>query len=70
MPPPMPNMMSMEFNNHGHSGFNNMNMMMNKPNKYWGNGQHINDALIGDSNGFLTVLKPKFVKSTQQGNIR
>lgn len=70
MPPPMPNNMpmGMEYNNHGHSGFGNMNMMMNKPNPYWGNGQHINDALAGDSNGFLTVLKPKFVKTNHPGN--
>lgn len=63
MPPPMPNSMPMEYNNHG--GFGNMNAH----NPYWASSQHINDALGGESNnGFLTVIKPKFVKNNYQGN--
>lgn len=63
MPPPMSNAMPMEYSSHG--GFGSMNAA----NSYWESSQHINDALGGETtNGFLTVIKPKFVKNSYQGN--
>lgn len=60
MPPPMHS--SMDYNNHNLGSFGNPNTMMPQ-NSYWTNNQHINDALTGESGGFLTVIKPKFVKN-------
>lgn len=60
---------NMDYNNHNHGSFGNPNAMMS-PNSYWTN-QHGNDALTGESGGFLTVIKPKFVKnSNYQGKLK
>lgn len=66
MPPPMPNTMpSMANMDYSNAGYMNMNTDASK-NSYWGSSQHINDALSGESNSFLTIIKPKF-KNTYQG---
>lgn len=65
MPPPMPNTMSSMAMDYSNAGYMNINTGAAQ-NNYWGSSQHINDALSGESNSFLTIIKPKF-KNPYQG---